>query len=76
VQHKPGALYAAIKEFADCKINLTKIESRPTRQKAWEYNFYLDFEGHHEDEMVKDALDRLANHSLFLKVLGSYPRAT
>ena len=76
VQHKPGALYAAIKEFADCKINLTKIESRPTRQKAWEYNFYLDFEGHHEDKMVKDALDRLANHSLFLKVLGSYPRAT
>ena len=76
VQHKPGALYGAIKEFADSKLNLTKIESRPTRQKAWEYNFYLDFEGHHEDEVVKDALNRLASHSLFLKVLGSYPRAT
>ena len=76
VKHKPSSLYDAIKEFADTGINLTKIESRPTRQKAWEYNFYLDFEGHHEDQIVKDTLDRLANHSLFLKVLGSYPRAT
>ena len=75
VKHKPGALFDAVKEFADSKINLTKIESRPTRQKAWEYNFYLDFEGHHQDKIVKDTLDRLEKHSLFLKVLGSYPRA-
>jgi chorismate mutase/prephenate dehydratase len=76
VKHKPGALYGAIKEFSDSKINLTKIESRPTRQKAWEYNFYLDFEGHHQDKMVKDTLDKLERHALFLKVLGSYPKAT
>ena len=75
VKHKPGALFDAIKEFADSKINLTKIESRPTRQKAWEYNFYLDFEGHRQDKIVKDTLDRLEKHALFLKVLGSYPRA-
>jgi chorismate mutase/prephenate dehydratase len=75
VKHKPGALFDAVKEFADSKINLTKIESRPTRQKAWEYNFYLDFEGHRQDKLVKDTLDRLEKHTLFLKILGSYPRA-
>jgi chorismate mutase/prephenate dehydratase len=75
VKHKPGALFDAIKEFADSKINLTKIESRPTRQKAWEYNFYLDFEGHRQDKTVKETLDRLEKHTLFLKVLGSYPRS-
>ena len=75
VKHKPGALFDAVKEFADSKINLTKIESRPTRQKAWEYNFYLDFEGHRQDKIVKDTLSRLEKHTLFLKVLGSYPRA-
>ena len=75
VKQKPGAIYDALKEFADGKINLTKIESRPTRQKAWEYNFYLDFEGHHQDKIVKETLDRLEEHSLFLKILGSYPRA-
>ena len=76
VKHKPGALYGALKEFSDSKINLTKIESRPTRQKAWEYNFYLDFEGHYQDKIVKDTLARLEKHTLFLKVLGSYPKAT
>ena len=75
VKHEPGALYDAIKEFADSKINLTKIESRPTRQKAWEYNFYLDFEGHRQDKIVKDTLKRLEKHTLFLKALGSYPRS-
>jgi chorismate mutase/prephenate dehydratase len=75
VKHKPGALFDAVKEFADSKINLTKIESRPTRQKAWEYNFYLDFEGHRQDKIVKETLGRLEKYTLFLKVLGSYPRA-
>lgn len=74
VKHKPGALYSTLKEFADSKINLTKIESRPTRQKAWEYNFYLDFEGHHQDQIVQDTLERVERHSLFLKTLGSYPK--
>jgi chorismate mutase/prephenate dehydratase len=75
VKHKPGALYQSLKEIASRKINLTKIESRPTRQKPWEYNFYLDFEGHREDKLFQEALESLENTSLFVKVLGSYPKA-
>jgi len=75
VKHRPGALYELVKEFAARHINLTKIESRPTRQKPWEYNFYLDFEGHRLDKAAKEALAALDNISLFVKVLGSYPRA-
>ena len=75
VKHKPGALYDALKELAVRNINLTKIESRPTRQKPWEYNFYLDFEGHCDDRVSRDALESLERSALFVKVLGSYPRA-
>ncbi len=62
-------------EFANRKINLTRIESRPTKQKPWEYNFYLDFEGHREDAVANQALSRLEASALFVKVLGSYPDA-
>ena len=75
VRHKPGALYEFLKELANRNINLTKIESRPTRQKPWEYNFYLDFEGHREDEAPREVLENLKNFSIFVKVLGSYPKA-
>ncbi|MFC1873268.1 prephenate dehydratase [Chloroflexota bacterium] len=75
VKHTPGALYQFLKELADNKINLTKIESRPTRQKAWDYNFYLDFEGHRDDKAPRKVLEYLNNSSIFVKVLGSYPRA-
>ena len=75
LQHRPGTLYEALRVFAERGINLTKIESRPTRQKPWEYNFYLDFEGHRQDRMIGEALERLRPLTLFLKVLGSYPRA-
>ena len=75
VKHKPRALYDAIKEFAIRNINLTKIESRPTKQTPWEYNFYLDFEGHREDVVVREALENLDRISLFVKVLGSFPKA-
>jgi chorismate mutase/prephenate dehydratase len=75
VKHRPGSLYDALREFADRKINLLKIESRPTRQKVWEYNFYLDFEGHRQDKIATQALKSLEDHSLFIKVLGSYPRS-
>jgi chorismate mutase/prephenate dehydratase len=74
--HTPGALYSALGEFAKREINLTKIESRPTKQKPWEYNFYLDFEGHRTEPRCKDVLKVLRKNSAFLKVLGSYPKAT
>lgn len=76
VKHKPGALFSALKAFANSNVNLTKIESRPTRQRAWEYNFYLDFEGHREDLIVSQVLAKVDRYCLFLKVLGSYPKAT
>jgi len=75
VKHRPGALYEFLRKLASKNINLTKIESRPTRQKPWEYNFYLDLEGHREDEAAREALDNLERISLFVKVLGSYPKA-
>ncbi|MFC1909595.1 hypothetical protein ACFLXD_07130, partial [Chloroflexota bacterium] len=61
--------------FASKNISLTKLESRPTRQKPWEYNFYLDFEGHRRDKEVSEVLEGLEKQSVFLKILGSYPRA-
>ena len=73
--HTPGSLYRALGEFAERHINLTKIESRPTRQKPWEYNFYLDFEGHRTEENCAAALKALEKSVVFLKILGSYPRA-
>jgi len=75
VKHESGALYQIINEFYQQKINLTKIESRPNKNTAWEYNFYVDFEGHQEDSSIKDMLEKLRNHSTFLKILGSYPIA-
>ncbi|MBI4180701.1 MAG: prephenate dehydratase [Chloroflexi bacterium] len=75
VKHQPGALYQFLKELASRNINLTKIESRPTRQKPWEYNFYLDFEGHREDKGIRETMAELEKSAIFLKVLGSYPRA-
>ena len=74
VKHRPGALYEFLRVMAEHKINLTKIESRPTRKKAWEYNFYLDFEGHRENENFRAAMPALEEHVLFIKILGSYPR--
>ncbi len=75
VKHRPGALYEFLRKLASRNINLTKIESRPTRLKAWEYNFYLDFEGHREDKIAQEVLGELGETSLFIKVLGSYPKA-
>ncbi len=75
VRHKVGALYEALSSFSRHGINLCKIESRPNKTKAWEYLFFVDFEGHAEDESVRVALAELREHCTVLTVLGSYPRA-
>jgi chorismate mutase/prephenate dehydratase len=74
-KNRPGALYAFLGEFARRDINLTKLESRPTRLKPWQYNFYLDFDGHRTGQAAREALEWLDKTSHFVKVLGSYPRA-
>ncbi|MBI5970796.1 MAG: prephenate dehydratase [Deltaproteobacteria bacterium] len=75
VKDAPGALYAILKPFAKKNINLTKIESRPVKTKAWEYLFFVDLDGHLSDKKVKDALAELERGCSFLKVLGSYPKS-
>lgn len=73
VKHVPGALYRALKAFADNGINMTKIESRPTKEKPWEYFFFVDFMGNIEQREVINAINELKNEASFIKVLGSYP---
>jgi len=70
-----GALHRTLKPFATHQINLTKIESRPFRQRPWEYIFFIDLEGHTNDKNVKRALAEVKDTSQFLKVLGSYPKS-
>lgn len=71
----PGALYQVLKEFADRKINLNKIESRPTKSTPWEYHFYLDFEGHRTETKCQQALNSIRDKTIFVKILGSYKAA-
>jgi chorismate mutase/prephenate dehydratase len=75
IRDRVGALYDMLRPFSQYKINLTKIESRPSKKKAWEYIFFVDLEGHLEDAKVRKALDDLQARCLFMKVLGSYPAA-
>lgn len=75
IKDRVGALYRMIKPFSDRQINLTKIESRPSKKKVWEYVFYVDFQGHADEAKVREALDLLREECVFLKVLGSYPQA-
>ena len=73
VADKAGALHEAIAAFRRYKINMTKIESRPSKRKAWEYFFFIDCEGHAQDRKVAKAIQLLGRHCNFVKVLGSYP---
>jgi chorismate mutase/prephenate dehydratase len=73
VADKSGALHQAIAAFRRFKINMTKIESRPSKRKAWEYFFFIDCAGHYQDEKVAKAIKLLGEHCNFVKILGSYP---
>lgn len=72
-RHRPAALYECLGEFAERGLNLTKIESRPRRNRPWEPIFFLDFEGHWQDTACQEALARLLQRASFVKMLGSYP---
>jgi chorismate mutase/prephenate dehydratase len=75
IKDEPGILYRMLEPFSKRSINLSKIESRPMKQRAWEYIFFLDMIGHVEDEDISAAIEELRPHCHFLKVLGSYPIA-
>jgi len=71
---QPGLLYAAMGEFARRRINLAKVESRPTKQSLGQYIFLIDLQGHREDTEIKEALQKLQAQASMLKIFGSYPR--
>jgi chorismate mutase/prephenate dehydratase len=75
VTDKVGALHQALAAFRRSKINMTKIESRPSKRKAWEYFFFIDCDGHAQDKKVARAIQQLGDHCNFVKILGSYPNA-
>lgn len=75
VRDEPGILHRMLEPFAKRNINLSKIESRPLKKKAWEYIFFLDLSGHIGDPAVAEAVRELGDCCQFVKVLGSYPRA-
>ncbi len=74
IDHEVGALHRALTPFQKHKLNMTKIESRPSKQKAWEYFFFIDVDGHMDDKLVKKALAELEKQCGTVKILGSYPR--
>jgi chorismate mutase/prephenate dehydratase len=75
VNHKVGALHDALSVFKADQINMTKIESRPSRNKAWEYYFFVDIDGHADEPKIARALEELHQHCALMTVLGSYPKA-
>jgi chorismate mutase/prephenate dehydratase len=75
VKHQSGALNHALGVLEGHQINMTLIESRPTKEMPWEYVFYVDFQGHRSEPHICAALDVLAEQCMFLRVLGSYPEA-
>jgi chorismate mutase/prephenate dehydratase len=73
MRNEPGVLFRILEPLARRGLNLTKIESRPAKQRPWEYVMFLDLEGHHETPEVATALGEVRERTLFFKVLGSYP---
>lgn len=74
-KNRSGALFELLEPFSKAGISLTKIESRPSRRAAWDYNFFIDLEGHQADAAVKPALELVQSRAAYFRILGSYPRA-
>ncbi|MDZ7749236.1 MAG: prephenate dehydratase [Halofilum sp. (in: g-proteobacteria)] len=74
-RNRPGALFHLIKPLSDHGVDMTRLESRPTRGRLWEYVFFVDILGHAEDERVRPALEALQQEAALCRILGSYPRA-
>jgi chorismate mutase / prephenate dehydratase len=72
---KPGALFELLEPFKEAGISMTKIESRPSRREAWDYNFFVDLDGHQAEGRVKPALELVRSRAAYFRILGSYPRA-
>ena len=75
IKDGPGALYQVLKEFALRNLNLTRIESRPSKRNFGDYLFFVDLQGHLNDSGVKETLEAVGENTVFLRVLGSYPEA-
>jgi chorismate mutase/prephenate dehydratase len=75
IKDQAGALLNLLKPFQDHRINLTRIESRPSKRRAWDYHFFIDLEGHVKDPRVETALKEIESHVRHVEVLGSYPQA-
>ncbi len=75
VRDKVGALHSMLEPFKKHQINLTNIVSRPIKQEAWQYMFFLECQGHKDEEILRQAVAEIEGHSLYIKILGSYPRA-
>jgi chorismate mutase / prephenate dehydratase len=75
IRDEVGTLHRILEPFATARLNLTRIESRPTRRRPWEYVFFVDFDGHQQDPVVRGVLAAVRERCLYVKVLGSYPVA-
>jgi chorismate mutase / prephenate dehydratase len=73
---RPGGLKDALSAFSDEGVNLTRIESRPSRRRAWTYVFFVDLQGHPEDGRVKRALEKLDERCTYVRLIGAYPEVS
>jgi chorismate mutase/prephenate dehydratase len=73
IEDEAGSLLKVLQLFARNQINLTKIQSRPLRNRSWEYLFFVDFEGHIDDPRIAKVIRTVGKRCIFLRVLGSYP---
>ncbi len=76
MEHKPGALLRTLEPFEKLGVNLNKIETRPSKKKAWAYVFFIDFDGHCGDANIQKLFGELDDRTIEIKVLGSYPRGS